>query len=111
MLEDMMTFLVQFGFKPGYVLSRDVLTFNALYSSAMRCHYQDRIEEANLLVSAVAQGGGNLKKGSKPPVGQIIKAWRKIVERDGDAKVHGPGPKELMADLKSGWKNLLPKKG
>ena len=106
-----MTFLVRFGFAPGYVLSRDILTFNALYSSAMRCHYQDRIEEAHLLVSAVAEGGGNLKKGTKSPVMAIIKQWRKIVHREGDTSPKAAGPRELMADIKANFKTLLPKKG
>ena len=100
-----MTFLVRFGFQPGWVLSRDVLTFNALYASAMRCHYEDRIEDAHLLVAAVAQGSGSLKKGTKPPVAAMVKAWQKIVD---PKKAGAAGPQELLRDMKVGFETLLP---
>lgn len=106
-----MTFLVRFGFPPGWVLSRDVLTFNALYASALRCHYQDRIEDAHLLVAGVAQGSGSLKKGSKPPVLAMVKSWEKIVHRGDEKKSTAvAGAKELLKDLKTGFKSLVGKR-
>lgn len=102
----MVTFLIRFGFAPRYVLSRDLITLDGLYGSALRCTYVGKSEDAWTMASAIGQAFKEKKK--KGPLGELSKMWHKIISaRDPSAKGKpAPGTgnaADFLADYKSGF--------
>lgn len=105
----MTTFLVRFGYSPRYVLSRDLITFNALYCSAMRCMYLDKSEDVMSMMAAVATCIGGGKKG-KTMVDLTLEMWKPAIEsRGGSQKESGRSDTDglsLRDEMAGGFVNL-----
>ena len=97
----MITFLVGFGFAPRYVLSRDLLTIEGMYASAMRCKYLDKSEDLMSTFVASAQGFNGAPKKGDPPVLARLKEWAKITGEK-LAGAAGKDVRSLSQDLKRG---------
>jgi len=110
-MEDMVTFLVGFGFEPAYVLTLDFMSFNALYSSAMRATYISKSEDAQSLAAVVATFMGGAKKGEKDPMTRQLDTWETIIDQRPKAigakdqpekKKTKRGAAEFLADVAKG---------
>lgn len=105
-LEDMITYLIRFGFSSRYLLSRDLLTLDGLYGSTVRCTYIDKSEDAWAMAGAIGQVLKDKK--SKGPLVEMGKRWHQMISaRDPDAKNQSaPGTgnaAEFLTDYKAGF--------
>lgn len=81
----MATFLIRFGYPVQWLMAQDILSFQALYASAIRCWYQDKIQDAEALCSATGTAFGNTLKGSKQsPLEAFLQPWRDLVTKKRD---------------------------